>query len=149
MISPFARLEWADIDIDGFTERMSNPGAPGSGLATRIESQSLTTLPLSLGVQVGTDYRTAWGRFHPRLLLAWVHEFENDAEDIVGRFVDDTSGTPFRLPTDRPDRDFAQLAVGGVLELSERASLQLSYQTVLGMRHLSLHAGQLAFRYRW
>ena len=46
---PYAKLQIARVKIDGFTERMSKPGEAGSGLATQIDDQGITSVPVALG----------------------------------------------------------------------------------------------------
>ncbi len=148
-LMPFATLEVARIDIDGFTERMSNPGAAGSGLATQIDDQEITSVPLSLGLQISHTSRTSWGEFTPQLVGEFVYEFDNEQDAITGRFVGDSSGTTFVLPTDKADSTYGRVTVGATLALGDATTGTVAYQGLLGYRDLDVHAFQLSFRHRW
>jgi len=148
-LMPFATLEVAHVEIDGFTERMSNPAAPGSGLATRIDDQEITSVPLSLGLQAAHSSRTRWGQFTPQVVGELVYEFDNEQDDITGRFVGDSSGTTFSLPTDGPDRLYGRITAGATLALGDATTGTIAYQGLLGFRDLDIHAFQLSLRHRW
>ncbi len=144
--SPYGRVEYADIEIDGFTERMSMsvPTALGSGLALNIDDQDFESLTLTFGATASTQ----WGdRFFPHATAEYVHEFENDNASITGRFVNDSSGTTFFLPTDRPDRDFFNLGVGITAIISDRITGFARYQALLGYRDLDVHAVEAGIRF--
>jgi len=74
-ITPFAGLQFAFLSMDGFDETSLDGGALGLSFNHRV----ITSLPVSLGLQLDTTIGVgagqslqAWGR------AAWVHEFEPD-----------------------------------------------------------------------
>ncbi len=144
--SPYGRVEYADIEIDGFTESMSMsaPTALGSGLALNIDDQDFESLTLTFGATASTQ----WGdRFFPQATAEYVHEFENDNAPITGRFVNDSSRTTFFLATDRPDRNFFNLGVGITAMISDRITGFARYQALLGYRDLDVHAVEAGIRF--
>jgi uncharacterized protein with beta-barrel porin domain len=48
-LSPYGRIDYADIEIDGFSERMAPSAAAGSGLALQVDDQDFESLMMSLG----------------------------------------------------------------------------------------------------
>ena len=146
---PYAKLQIARVKIDGFTERMSKPGEAGSGLATQIDDQGITSVPVALGVTAAFPTRTRYGELIPQLIGEVVFELDNKADDITGRFVQDPTGTSFVLPTDDPDRFYGRVGAGATLAFSNATSASVVYQGLVGFSHLDLHAFQVSFRHRW
>jgi outer membrane autotransporter protein len=137
---PYGRLEYVDVDVDGFRENISNPTAAGSGLALEIDEQDFTSFTLAVGGQVTRAISMPWGVLLPQLNAEYVHEFENDNDAIAGRFLGDLSGTTFFLPTDDPDRNYVNLSVGASAVFAEGRSAFIQYQTLLGYEDLESHA---------
>jgi uncharacterized protein with beta-barrel porin domain len=137
---PYGRLEYVDVDVDGFRENISNPTAAGSGFALEIDEQDFTSFTLAVGGQVTRAISMPWGLLLPQLNAEYVHEFENDNDAIAGRFLGDLSGTTFFLPTDDPDRNYVNLSVGASAVFAEGRSAFIQYQTLLGYEDLESHA---------
>jgi len=74
-ITPFAALQFSFLSMDGFDETSIG----GNSLGLSFDQRVITSLPVSLGLQLDTTIGVgdgqslqAWGR------AAWVHEFEPD-----------------------------------------------------------------------
>lgn len=144
---PYGRFDHADTDIDGYRERMANPAAAGSGLALAIEDQQFTSNTLALGAQATHTIQTGWGYLYPQINLEWVHEFDNDAEDIVAVFVDDPTATRLFLDTDPPDRDYGNVGVGVIAAFRGGHSAYARYQGLIGYSDLDLHVFEVGLRF--
>jgi outer membrane autotransporter protein len=146
---PTARLEYISASVDGYTEKMSNPSAPGGGWATRLDDLDQESFTSSLGFQVGRAMSMEWGVLSPQLNLNWVHEFRDDALSINGSFVADPNRNRFGIEGDRPDTDYfnGQLALSA--QLPGGTSAYVYYSKIFGYRDLdvdSVGAGvRLAF----
>ncbi|MCG6860726.1 MAG: autotransporter outer membrane beta-barrel domain-containing protein [Chromatiaceae bacterium] len=136
---PTARLEYLETDVDGYAERMSNPNADGGGWATRIQGQDVTSFNSQLGGDISYAVSTNWGVLVPSVHLEWVHEFDDGAETVVGSFVEDTSGTPFFLPTDSPDTDYFNLRLGLSAQFAQGRSGFIYYRQLLGYEDLDAY----------
>lgn len=145
-IGPYGKLNASHVEIDGFTESISNPLAAGSGLAVAIEDQEYTSVTLALGGQIFKQIPMSWGDLYPQLTLEYVHEFDNDNAPIVGRFVDDTSATRFSLPTDEPDRDYANVGIGATASFGDGQTAFFNYQGLYGYSDLNIHAIEIGIR---
>lgn len=145
-VSPYGRLDYADVDIDGYTERMSRPSAPGRGLAVAIDSQDYQSLTLALGLTGYMEIPMSWGSLLPQFTAEYVHEYQNDNEPITGYFVDALSRTRFSIPTDEPDRDYLNLALGVTALVTDTTSAYLQYQTLQGYRDQSLNEVRLGVK---
>jgi outer membrane autotransporter protein len=111
-IGPYLRGTYTRIDFDGYVERLSNPGAPGSGLALAVDGRELKSLEGVLGGKVSYTTSTSWGVLIPHLQVEWLHEFEDSPEDVVSRFVSDPSGTPITIAGETLDSNYFNLGLG-------------------------------------
>ena len=147
-VDPFVRFDYADIDIDGFTERMRDSAAatPGSGLALVINEQEFESVTIALGTDIGTEWQAGGTTWYPTFTFEYVHEFENDNAPIVGRFVNDSSNTFFRLPTDEPDENFFNVGFSLSALLSDQVVGYARYQGLLDYDNLDVHAFEFGIK---
>ncbi|MGE3775341.1 MAG: autotransporter outer membrane beta-barrel domain-containing protein [Gammaproteobacteria bacterium] len=144
-VSPYLRADVAKVEIDGYTERMSRPGALGNGLALQIDDQSFTSVMSAIGAQFGWLSTHAWGTWYPQVMAEYVHEFDNDGDPITGRFVN-APGVSFRMGLDDPDRNFANVGVASSFVLNSGTAAFVSFQTLLGYHDLTAHAVEVGLR---
>ncbi|MCU7880968.1 MAG: autotransporter domain-containing protein [Candidatus Thiodiazotropha sp. (ex Lucinoma aequizonata)] len=109
---PRADLEYVKSDVDGFTEEISDPSAPGGGWATRISATDQRWLTLNLGGKISYTHSVDWGVLIPYARLDWLHEFKDDSQIITAHFVSDPAANAIQIETDNPDRDYLQLRFG-------------------------------------
>lgn len=145
-VDPFARFDYADIDIDGFTESMRDTNALGSGLALVINDQEFESVTIALGTNIGTEWQAGGTTFFPTLTFEYVHEFENENTPIVGRFVNDSSNTLFALPTDEPDENFFNVGFSLSALLSDQVVGFARYQGLLDYDNLDVHAFEFGIK---
>ena len=145
-VSPYLRLDYADTEIDGFSERMRDTAGAGSGLALRVGDQEFTSVMLSLGGEFSTEWQMGGTMLYPVFTAEYVHEFDNDNEDIVGTFVNDPTNTSFRLPTDSPDENFFNIGFGVSAVISDSVVGFARYQGLFGYDDLDVHAAEFGFR---
>ena len=145
VLGPYARLDVADVQIDGYNERMSNPTAAGSGLALQIDDQSYTSIMTAFGASAGYLSTQSWGTWYPQVLIEYVHEFDNDAANITGRYVDAPTFS-FSMPIDDPDRNFAHVGVSSSFVMNSGVSAFAAYQALVGYEDLTTHLVQVGMR---
>ena len=136
---PTARLEYLRTDVDGYRERMSNPGADGGGWAVSIRDQDVSSFTSQLGGEVSYAVNTSWGVLLPSVHLEWVHEFEDGTDNVVGHFVQDPTVTQFSLVTDSPDEDYFNLRVGLSAQFAHGRSGYIYYRQLIGFENLDAH----------
>ncbi len=132
-LTGFGRLSYIDAEVDGFTEE----GAGPFGLA--LGGQQIESLLLEAGLEVVRASSRRWGVLQPVLRASALHEFEDDSRVVVASFAADGGGNVFRLPTDRPDRDFFRLGLGLTATLARGRGLYLLYETDLARDDLDLY----------
>jgi outer membrane lipase/esterase len=139
-ITPSARLNYLQNDVDSYRERMSDPTGVGGAMALSIDSQTFTSFTSDLGVQVARAISHSGGVIVPQLRIGWVHEFENGQEQVGARFVNDINSQPLFILTDEPVRDYADLSVGVSAQFANGRSAFLSYNTLLGYNDVTYNA---------
>lgn len=143
-VTPFVNLAYLESTIDGYTESLQGQNSnAGFGLAMRLEEQEVKSLASTLGVQLAYAINTSQGVLTPYARADWEHEFENDARNITAHFANvgmsyDALNT-ILIPTDDPDRDFANLGLGLSAVLPGGWQCFVDYSTVVGYEDITLH----------
>jgi len=104
-LGPYAKIDYASTDIDGFTE------SSATGLALSFEDQDIDSLQSAIGAQASYALSYSWGVLLPGARAEWVHEFDDDRRTITARFAGDPTGAPIAIQTDGPDRNFFRLGL--------------------------------------
>jgi uncharacterized protein YhjY with autotransporter beta-barrel domain len=117
----FGRGSYAAAEVDAFRETGATASLPGTGFGAvdfgiAVEAQELTSLVGEVGVDFARVFQFSRGLFVPQLNASYLHEFDDDAQRIRGRFLGDiAAASSFDIYTDAPDRDFFN--VGASLRL--------------------------------
>ena len=75
-LTPFVAVEPTVLWQNAFTERMSAAQPNATNLGLNYQSQQITSLPVSLGIQLDSTINSRQGWLvRPWARLAWVHEF--------------------------------------------------------------------------
>ncbi|MCU7802540.1 MAG: autotransporter domain-containing protein [Candidatus Thiodiazotropha sp. (ex Lucinoma borealis)] len=136
---PRADLEYVKSDVDGFTEEISDPTAPGGGWATRIGGTDQRWLTLNLGGKVSYTHSADWGVLIPYARLDWLHEFKDDSQIITAHFVSDPAGNAIQIETDNPDRDYLRLRLGTSAQFQNGVVGFIDFGTILAHSDWSAH----------
>lgn len=145
-LTPYARLDYANIKIDGYTERMSAPNAPGNGLALQIDNQEFDSLMTTFGARLSSQFQTSFGDVVPDITFEYVHEFENESDPLTGRFVNESLGRTFTLLRDDPDENFFNIGAGLNAMFTDTATGFVRYQALVGYEDLSVHTVEFGVR---
>jgi outer membrane autotransporter protein len=143
---PYARATATRVDFDAYTERMSNPTAPGGGLALAIEARELKSLEAVLGGKVSYAMSTSWGVLVPHAQVEFLHEFEDSADDIVARFANDPTGTAILVSQATIDTDYFNLGLGLSGVFADGRSAFLYYERRAGQSGYSQDSLALGVR---
>ncbi len=111
-VGPYARATLTQVDFEAYSERMSNPSAPGGGLAMAVEARELKSMEAVVGGKVSYTLSTSWGVLVPHAQIEFLHEFEDTPDDIVARFANDPTGTAILVPQSAVDTDYLNLGIG-------------------------------------
>ena len=144
IFGPYGRLSYTRAEVDSYTEKASDPTAPGSGSVLHIGDQDIDSLTVVLGGHFSYAISTSRAVLSPQLRFEWEHEFSDDSRHIDSRFVHDPTSTSFKIDSDDPDRDFFNLGIGLSATFRGQKSAFVFYETKLGhddIEHESLTAG--------
>jgi outer membrane autotransporter protein len=134
---PYLRTTYSKLDFDAYTETMSNPSAPGAGLALAVDARELKSLQGVVGGKLSYAVSTSWGILLPNAQIEWVREFEDDPELLVTRFAYDPTQTPILVESERIDNDYFNLGVGLSGVFANGRSAYVYYEHVAGQDRMS------------
>ncbi len=126
-LTPFAALQADGLWLHGYSEKTQRGGAHGSpDFGLRYTSQNVTSLPLSLGLQIdGTVRLNKEVTLTPYVRAAWVHEFNPDR--VVNAEFQSAPGYGFRVEGARAVQESAQINAGVKFDINRRITLSLNY----------------------
>jgi len=111
-ISPYLRGVYSHLSLDSFSETVTNPNAPGAGLATSVDARSVNSAVMVGGARISYTTSFDWGVLVPNALIEWNHELRNDPQVVVTRFVADPTQTPMLLTDQPPDSNYFNIGLG-------------------------------------
>jgi outer membrane autotransporter protein len=150
---PEASLSFHEVRLDGFTESMSQPGAPGSGLALSYGDAVIPSLQGRLGLRIGITVSTAWGTFQPAIHGAYIREFRNRADSFSARFAaaatlpggaDDVA----YIHTDSPEGHYFANGAGLNAQLAHGFSAFVDYEQLRTLKSIKSHEFSFGLRYQ-
>lgn len=142
---PYGRLTYTRVNIDSYQEE----GAEQAGLNLNVDKQDWTSLISALGAQFSFTFSQSYGVIAPQLRLGWIHQFENDSQDIVATYTADPRQYALVATTDEPDRDYAEVGLGVSSVFQGGAQVFFSYDTLLGFENLTSHLFTLGGRWEF
>ncbi len=123
-VTPFAAVEYASLDADGFEERLAGGGIGALGL--RVASRTTESLPVFAGLRLDGLYTLPGGQvMRPYVQAAYVHEF-----DTTRALVNNLLALPnaaFLVQGARPAEDGAQTKAGFELAMQRNVTLFASF----------------------
>ena len=87
----------------------------GNGFDLRVPGRRISTRRGRVDFTVGRTFSSAHGVFQPSLRLGWRKEFSNVRRAVSVRLVEDSRNTPITFDTEDPDRNWGEVAIGGVM----------------------------------
>jgi outer membrane autotransporter protein len=131
--SPYARGVYTHLSLDGFSESMSDPDGPGGGLGTSVDSRSFNSMLGLLGGRLSYTASMDWGVLVPNAVFEWNHEFHNNPQTVVTRFLADPTQTPIVLSSPAQDQNFFNIGLGLNAILPQGRSGYFYYEHVAGL----------------
>jgi uncharacterized protein with beta-barrel porin domain len=121
VIAPYARVDVARAELDGYAEQ----GDPVHAL--RYGRQDVDTGTASLGLRLERRFQQEWGVFAPLFRLEHQRDFQGQGSATL-QYADLPSGPFYRAYGDTFDRSRWLLGLGTAFTLSEALGLKLEYQ---------------------
>ena len=133
-LTPTARWMYRNIQLDGYSESLSNPFAPGGSLGVAIGNQEYESITGNFGAQVSYAWSQSWGVLIPTLSGEYVHEFADNSQSVNVTFVNAPTGTGgFVMHNSGRDKDYALLNAGLSAQFARGVSAFVTYEKLLDL----------------
>ena len=151
---PLVSVQYVNGDLDAFNER------GGGSAALRFNAQAYDSLITRVGWQLSLPTQTRIGKITPQVRASWDRENLDDSESVGVAL----QNTPFRTITGfgtanpvvtkggkfsttaktiAPGRDYLNVGAGLAVQLSDRASIILDYETHIFRQNETAHLGSV------
>ena len=110
-LGPYLRGTYTRIDFDAYSER-TDASLPGAGLGLAVDARELESQTAVLGGKASYAMSRDWGILMPHVQLEWEHEFQDDPDNLVARFLHDPTHTAIRTDGEALDTDYYNLGLG-------------------------------------
>jgi outer membrane autotransporter protein len=116
---PTASAQWAQVDIDGFTEKGAGP------FNLKVDDYDTDSLVTALGFRIGANMVFGETRVEPEFRLSWAHEFGDTDRDVKAMFA--MGGPSFTINGVEPDEDSALVGAGLNAHMTENFTVFVDY----------------------
>lgn len=130
--SPYLRGVYSHLSLDGFSESMADPNAAGAGLGTSVAGRAINSALGVAGARVSYTTSYDWGVLVPNAVVEWNHEFRDDPQTVVVRFLADPTQTPISLISAAPDTNYFNLGFGLNAVFAQGRSAYVYYEHMAG-----------------
>ena len=142
VLEPFGRLSILYTEIDGFEQRGGD-----NSLNLGIRTQKATSVTLNLGGRVEYPVSTRLGILTPYARLAYVHEFNEENDDISATTTAAGSGGPsFKLKAQATDSHYANVGLGVAATLGQGLSQFVDYDGIVAHDNITIHQVTIGMR---
>jgi outer membrane autotransporter protein len=141
---PYLRWTYNRVEFDDYDEQLQS--GVGSGLGLAVDSRELKSMTGVVGGKVSYAMSRDWGVLLPYAQLEWEHEFKDDPQQVVTRFLNDPTGTTIRLNGDAIDTDYFNIGFGMSALFPGGRSAFLYYERVAGSDGFSQDSLSLGVR---
>ena len=133
---------YVDNNIDPTVESGS------TGLELEFDKRSVQSLQSTLGFQGSMAISTRSGTATPQFAIEWVHEYDDDQQNISARFVEDLRPVPttFTFQDEAPDRDFFNARLGVVVVLPKGVQVFAELRGMFGHEFFSSYGAAAGVR---
>jgi uncharacterized protein with beta-barrel porin domain len=107
----YARGDYAQVNIDSYTENGTEIPHTPTRTTLQVQSQSARSLTSLLGVRAARVISTKTGVLTPSARIEWVHQFADDSRTLYSQFVD-VPGQVMAVTTADPVRDWVNFGIG-------------------------------------
>jgi outer membrane autotransporter protein len=132
---PYVRGLYTRVDFDAYEEQLE--AGPGAGLGLAMDDRELTSMTAVVGGKMTWALSRDWGILMPHAQLEWEHEFEDDPQQLVARFLHDPTNTAIRVEGDEVDTDYFNIGLGLSALFANGRSAFLYYEHLAGSEGLS------------
>jgi uncharacterized protein YhjY with autotransporter beta-barrel domain len=148
-VTPEASLNYHEIRLGGFTESMSAPSAPGSGLALSYGDAVVPSLQGRLNLRVGYTWSTPWAVLVPQAHYSFIREFRNRSDFFRARFAAamDATDPPVLIRTDSPEGHYFANGAGFTATFPHGFAAFFDYEQLRTLKTIKSHEFSFGVRY--
>ncbi|WP_417501572.1 autotransporter domain-containing protein [Marinobacter sp.] len=134
----YGRLEYSDLNIDGYTEK-------GGSLGLTLGKQKTDSLISALGTRVGYAFSWSRGVLIPSVELEYIKENSDDV-NIRNEFTQAVTAGSFNINADEPDTEYMSLSTSVSAVFSGGRSAFIRYETLLLQDSYDFSSYSVGFR---
>jgi outer membrane lipase/esterase len=152
VVTPEGSLNWHEIRLRGFTESMSAPAAPGTGLALSYGDAVVPSMQGRLELRVGYTWSTPWGVIVPQVHGSFIREFRNRSDTFTARFaasVVQGGADPAYIRTDSPEGHYFANGGGFTAHLEHGLAAFFDYEQLKTLKTIKSHEFSFGVRYEF
>jgi outer membrane lipase/esterase len=147
---PYLSGDYQHIRVAGFRESSVNIGVDAgtpAGFDFDFHAQQVAVFDTALGSRFQYTFSPRFGVAVIFLKAEYHHLFDDSPGSVVSSYNDlGNSGAEFNIPSDKPDANFFQFAVGSSVVLGHRLQAYVQYQQSVGIVDVSNHLISGGFR---
>jgi outer membrane autotransporter protein len=148
---PYLSGDYQHIHLAGFSESSVDIGVfdrgNNAGFDLGYAAQRISLLDSALGTRLQYSFSPPFGVAVAFFKAEYHHIFDNHPGTVVSSYNAVVgSGAAFNIPSDRPDPNFFQFAVGSSFVFRHGIQAFLQYQTSAGITNVSTHLISGGFR---
>jgi outer membrane autotransporter protein len=150
-VTPQGSLNWHEIRLSEFSETMSDPNGPGSGLGLTFGNATVASEQARAGLLAAYTISTSWGVFEPHAHATWIREFRNHPIDFGAQFENAPSGdsaAAAALQTDPPETHYTAYGGGLNFQLAHAVAGYFDYEELRTLKTIKSHQFTLGIRYQ-
>lgn len=149
-LTPEGSINYHEIRLDQFSETMSDPDGPGSGLALTFGRAVVPSLQGRAGMRAAYVISGPWGVVEPNIHGTFIREFRNHPDDFSARFSNAPTGTGAAiLQTDPPEGHYFANGAGVNFQLAHSISGFLDYEQLKTLKTIKSHEFSFGVRYQF
>jgi len=133
-------FSYASTNINGYSE------TDAGSLNLVLDSQTITSLTTQVGTYLSKPLSTRFGVIIPQASFLWIHETDNEAQDVAARLQSDTSNTGFSFTTTAPDPNYFLAGIDIQFLMAHGRFGYIKYSSTLNLRDKSESAISAGFR---
>jgi len=143
--SPYLRATYSHLSLDSFRENIDS-NAAGFGLATEVDSRSRTNELGVIGALFSYTSSQNWGVLVPNARIEFSHDFKDNPQTVVSRFLADPTQTAVVVTDPRLDQDFYNIGLGVNAVWPGGRSGYISYEYIGGLTGAHLNRFEAGVR---
>lgn len=134
----YGRLEYSDLNIDGYTET-------GGSFGLNVEGQNTHSFTSALGTRLGYVFSWSNGVVVPAIEMEFIKE-GSDSFNISNQFASAVAAGGFNINVDEPDTEYMSLSASASAVFGGGRSAFIRYETLLLQDDYDLSSYSVGFR---